>query len=330
MRRTIVTITATAATALVLAACGSTEDSQSEADEQESESAAAADVEPITLTDAAGREVTLPGPAEDVVSLEWMQTEALLTLGVTPVGVADVEGYNTWDSAEPLEAADDLDVGMRGSVQKTAVLGKDPDLIITEQSSPADLAMFEGEDVPVLVVAGADTADPVAQMKESFELIAQAIGKEDEAAAVLDEFDAKLADSTDAVEAAAPETTRFVYADAYVTGSTLAIRPFGQGSLMGELGEAIGLENAWEGEVDELYGLGQTDVEGITAVDDARLLYTGTESADWLAALESNNLWTSSDFVTNDLVTPFADGIWTFGGPRSSMQALDAFVESVS
>ena len=38
---------------------------------------------------------------------------------------------------------------------------------------------------------------------------------------------------------------------------------------MGELGEALGLTNAWTGEVDAAYGLGQTDIEGMTAVGDA-------------------------------------------------------------
>ena len=33
---------------------------------------------------------------------------------------------------------------------------------------------------------------------------------------------------------------------------------------MGELGEELGLTNAWTGEVDAAYGLGQTDIEGMT------------------------------------------------------------------
>ncbi|MCW2813043.1 MAG: periplasmic binding protein [Nocardioides sp.] len=317
-----------AAALLALTACGSTEESSSEREEAQTSEAAAENAGPITLTDADGRTVELPGPAEDVVVTEWQMTEAVLTLGVTPVGVADPAGYNTWDSAVALEGGDDLDVGMRGSVNKQAVLAKDPDLIVVEQG--ADLAIFEDTGIPVLVTAGADAEDPIAQMEETFTLIAQALGKEDEATAVLEEFDAALTEAETAVAEAAPETTRFVYADAYVVGSTLSIRPFGQGSFMGELGEAIGLQNAWKGEVDPVYGLGQTDVEGLTAVADAELFYTGTESAEWLEALESNRLWSGSDFVTQDRVTAFPEGIWTFGGPRSGEQILDAYVEAVS
>ncbi|MDO9455462.1 ABC transporter substrate-binding protein [Nocardioides sp.] len=325
MKRTV--IAAGAAALLALSACGSTEESQSEREEEQT-SEAAANGGPITLTDADGRTVELSGPAEDVVVLEWQQIEDVLALGVTPVGVADPAGYNTWDTAVPLEGGDDLDVGMRGAVNKNAVIGKDPDLIIVEQGP--DLATFEDAGVPVLVTAGADAEDPVGQMKETFTLIAQALGKEDEATDVLAEFDASLEEAKAAVETAAPETRRFVYADAYVVGSTLSVRPFGQGSYMGELGEELGLENAWTGKVDDVYGLGQTDVEGITAIKDAELFYTGTESSGWLEQLESNRLWTGSDFVEDDRVNPFPTGIWTFGGPRSGEQILDAYVEALS
>ena len=34
--------------------------------------------------------------------LEWQQIEDVLTLCVTPVAVADAEGFATWDTAEAL------------------------------------------------------------------------------------------------------------------------------------------------------------------------------------------------------------------------------------
>ena len=71
-----------------------------------------------------------------------------------------------------------------------------------------------------------------------------------------------------------------MYFDGWIEGGNVAIRPFGQGSLVGELGEALGLTNAWTGEVDAAYGLGQTDIEGMTAVGDATLFHTGTEDPE--------------------------------------------------
>ena len=43
---------------------------------------------------------------------------------------------------------------------------------------------------------------------------------------------------------AGTESAKFVYFDGWVQGGNVSIRPFGQGSLMGELGEELGLTNA--------------------------------------------------------------------------------------
>lgn len=315
----------TAASLLALAACGSTQPTATaEGDEPAGGGATA---EAISLTDAEGNAVELDGPAERVATLEWQQTEMVLTLGVEPVAVADPAGYTTWDSAETLPEGVE-DVGTRGEVNLDALFQTDPDLVIAEMGDPA-LEQLREYDVPVLVTQGADAADPVAQMKETFTLIAEALGKADEAETVLAELDASVEDAKAAVEAAAPAVTGFVYADAYVNGSTLSIRPFGQGSLVGELGEAVGLTNAWTGEVDPMYGLGQTDVEGLTAAGDVWFLYTGTEDETWATSLEGNALWTNSAFVQNDRAVAFPDSIWTFGGPRSAQQLLEGFVTSV-
>lgn len=314
------------ASLLLLAACGTSEPSAAEA-ETADETAAGG---PITLTDAAGRTVELPAAAQDVVVLEWQMVEDVLSLGVEPVGVADVDGYNTWDTAEQLDPAT-ADVGLRGEPNMQAIFELDPDLIITEVYGPDDaiLKRFEKYDVPVLATKGADAEDPVAQMEDTFTLIAQALGKEAEAEEVLKEFRTAVDDATRQISEAGLEGEEFVFMDAYVQGSTLSVRPFGQGSLVGELGEEIGLTNVWEGEVDPAYGLGQTDLEGITGIGDAWLFHTSTDQDTWIGELEGNPLWENAEFVQQDKVVPFPNGTWTFGGPRSSIQVVEAFVDGL-
>ncbi len=327
MLTTRTSLTALAAAALLtMAACGTSQPSEADTAQDDATTGGA-----ITLTDGAGRTVELPAPAENVVVLEWQQIEDVLTLGVEPVGVADAEGYRTWDSAEEL-SDDVVDVGLRGEPNMDAVFETNPDLIITEVYGPADALVkrFEKYDVPVLATLGADAKDPIGQMKETFTLIARALGKEDVAEDVLAEFDQHLADAKAAVAEARPETTEFAYVDAYVMGSTVSIRPFGQGSLVGELGEELGLTNVWKGEVDKLYGLGQTDIEGLAAIGDAQLFYTGTDSESWLSEIEDNAVWKNAPFVEQGRIAAFPEGTWTFGGPRSSEQLLDAYVQAVS
>lgn len=288
-------------------------------------------IEPVSLTDSFGRSVELDQPAERVAVLEWQQVEDVLTLCLTPVAVADAAGYSTWVTAEALPDGVE-DVGGRGEPNLDAIFATDPDLVIVEAYAPDDeiISQLEGYGVPVLATSGADAADPIQHMVDLFGLIAEATGRTARADAVIAEFEASLAEAEAAIADVELDTTDFVYLDGYIEGGNVALRPFGQGSLVGELGERLGLTNAWTGEVDEAYGLGQTDIEGISEVGYATFFYTGTddpESEDVIAALQDNPIWSSLTAVTEDRTHAFPTGVWTFGGPRSSQQVLDAYVD---
>ena len=339
-RRTAATASAGTVLALLLTACGTTQaETETAAAPAASASGSCADdttetsTGPVSLTDSFGRTVELEQPAERVVVLEWQQIEDVLSLCLSPVAVADGEGYSLWSTAEELPDGV-ADVGGRGEPNLDAIYAENPDLVIIEAYTPEDeiIAQLERYDVPVLATKGADAADPIQNMKDTFTLIAEATGREERAEVVLDEFEATLAEAKDAVAEADVEVTDFVYFDGYVDGGNVSIRPFGQGSLMGELGEELGLTNAWTGEVDPAYGLGTTDIEGMTEVGDATLIYTGTvdPAYDFTGELESNSLWTSLPAVEEGRVHAFPEGIWTFGGPRTAEQALDAYVDLIT
>lgn len=325
------------AAALALAACGTSDASDSAGEAPAAtDSADCADdstetsTGPVSLTDSFEREVELDQPAERVAVLEWQQTEDLLSLCVAPVAVADAEGFSLWNTAEELPEGVE-DVGTRGEPNLEALLATDPDLVVVEAYTPNDeiIKQLEEYDVPVLATRGADAADPIANMVDTFELIAQATGREERAAVVVDEFEAALAQAKEDIAAADVEIEEFVYFDGWIQGGNVAIRPFGQGSLMGELGEELGLENAWTGSVDPAYGLGQTDIEGMSEVGDAAFFYTGTEdpAGDIMSELADNKVWQSIPAVEDGRTYAFPSGIWTFGGPRSAQQAIDAYVD---
>ena len=323
--------------ALLLAACGTTDpeggdgtapkanDSADCADDTTTTSEG-----PVSLTDSFGRTVELDQPAERVAVLEWQQTEDVLSLCLTPVAVADAEGYATWDTAEALPDGV-TDVGTRGEPNLETLFGTDPDLVVVEAYTADDeiIEQLEKYDVPVLATKGADAADPVQNMLDTFRLIAQATGREERADVVVDDFEQHLADAKEAVAGADVETDAFVYYDGWIQGGNVAIRPFGQGSLMGELGEALGLTNAWDGEVDPAYGLGQTDIEGMSELGDATFFSTGTTdpAGDVNAELAKNRVWQKIPAVAEGRAHAFPAGIWTFGGPRSAEQVLDAYVD---
>lgn len=326
---------------LALTACGTTQPTSTGTDKPSAASSeecaadtTATSTDAVTLTDAFDRTIELDKPAERIAVLEWQQIEDALTLCVTPIAVADVEGYNTWVKAEELPK-DVIDVGTRQEPNLDALFAAEPDLVIVEAYTRDDaiIAQLEEYGVPVLATLGADAADPIAQMLSTFDLIAQATGREERAAEVTEEFETHLAGAKAEVADLAPEIDSFVFFDGWLDGSNVSLRPYGQGSLVGEIGEGLGLTNAWTGEVDAAYGLGQTDIEGMTAVGDATLFYSGTREEDgsiFMDAVEGNPVWASLPAVQSDRVHAFPEGIWMFGGPRSTEQIIDAYLEILS
>ena len=71
-----------------------------------------------------------------MVSLEWGETEMLVSLGVQPVGVADIKGYNTWNTAAKLDGSA-KDVGTRGEPSVDSIAALQPDLIVMVNDSAA-------------------------------------------------------------------------------------------------------------------------------------------------------------------------------------------------
>jgi ferric hydroxamate transport system substrate-binding protein len=320
-----------AALALLLTACGTTEDAvEPETDTTD----AGLTAEALTVTDSRGEEVVLEdGPATDIVALEWNHAEMAATLGVMPVGVADVDGYTTWDAAVPLDDSV-RDVGTRGEPSIDSIVDLEPDLILAEgDTDPAQITQLE-QYAPVLVLQTTNAEDSIGTMTAAFETLAAATGTEDEAAAVLAEFDQTIADAKAAVEQAGATGSYFVMADGWLDGSNVAIRPFGQGSYMSDLAEAIGLVNAWEGEVDPMWGLGQTDVEGlatgIQGKDDLTFIYSASTDDVFTTGLVDNPIWAALPFVQAGDIVKLEPGTWTFGGPRSGQSIVQQFADAVT
>jgi iron complex transport system substrate-binding protein len=334
------------AAALTLTGCGTTtvDGADDTVASPSSESCAtdttATSTEPVSLTDGVGRQVELDKPAERIAVLEWQQIEDALTLCVTPVAVSDSEGYATYVSAETLPEGV-ADVGTRGEPDLDTLYATDPDLIVVEAFSADDelIAQLEKRGVPVLATLGADAADPIGNMKNVFTMIGEATGRTERAERVLQQFDTHLAAAKDSVKSADLPTTDFLFFDGWVEGGNVVIRPYGKGALFTALGEELGLTSAWteeidaaygSGGVDPAYGLGQTDIEGLTAVGEANLFYSNDDEAgSYVSELEKNPIWTALPAVDEGRAWAFPAGVWGAGGPLSNQQAIDAYVDAI-
>lgn len=315
-----------ALTAAALTACGTTQDPATPTPDDEAAVAGG----PVTVTDERG-EVTLDAPAQDVVSLEWGLTENLLSLGVVPVGQADVEGYNTWNTVVPLDG-DVADVGFRGEPSLEAIAALDADLVVTTTDLPADVIAQIEEQVPVIAVRGSDATDPLGYLRETVELLAAATGTQDRAAELLEGFDAAIADGRAALEEAGRAGAPVVMADGWDTNGVVSVRMFTEGSYLGAILEELGLDNVWQGEGDADYGLATTDVEGLTVLEDVDFLYlvNGAFTDPFGESLAGNPIWEQRPFVASGSVHRLPDGIWLFGGPAAGEAYVDAVVAALT
>lgn len=132
--------------AIALVGCGT-----SEAPTKESAPAAK-----LTLTDSRGKKVTLHGPAKRVVGTEWNVVESLVSLGVDPVGAADVKGYKAYDTAAPLPSGV-KDIGTRGEPSVDTVAALKPDLIVATDDLSDSAVKQLSKVAPVIVVRSADS-----------------------------------------------------------------------------------------------------------------------------------------------------------------------------
>jgi len=328
--RTLPALAAAAATALLLTACGTTETTAPAGGAETGSSTAGG---AVTVTDERGA-VELDAPAASVVSLEWGLTENLLSLGVDVVGQADVEGYNTWATVEPLDPATP-DVGTRGEPSLDAIVALDPDLVVTTTDIDEAVIAQLAEQVPVIALRGSDSADPLGYMRSTVETLATATGTQDAGEQLLTDFDAKVADGQARLEAAGRTGAPFVLADGWDDAGAVSVRLYTPGSFVGAIGDELGLVNQWTEGGDPDYGLAATDVEGLTRISDPATTFVyGANDADggslFTDALAGNAVWQQLPFVTGDRVRRTPDGLWPFGGPASGSAYVDALVTAVT
>lgn len=351
-RRTTL-LAVTLVTALVLAACGSSKNApDADAGEARSTTTAAAGGDPtegvaltgatceggdtageLELTDASGT-VTLPGVATKVVALEWTYVEDLLAVGVQPIGVADVPGYGTWVRAEPALDAGVEDVGSRQEPSIERIRRLQPDLIITSADREGGAGIDQLTDIAPVLSFDAYPSDGTTQWEEmttTFCTVATAVGKADEADAVLRDLDAKIAEGRTAIEDADLPTEEVVLAQGEGTPDAPMFRMFTDNAMVMQLVNGLGLENGWDGPEEE-YGFNSVTLEGLVDAGDAWFLPVAPDDAlaEFNEKYGDSPIWTSLGFVQEDRIRPLGNDAWFFGGPLSADYLVDKIVEALT
>jgi len=274
--------------------------------------------------DTARGPVTLPKPAAKVVSLEWVYTEELMSLGVTPVGVADSKSYASWLTAEGTALPEGIqDVGKRQEPSLEQIKALAPDLIVaSEDRVKSNYEALKG----IAPVMSFDyTVKPQLEtMKKNFTALGAAVGKQEKAAEVLGQLDAKAADVKARLEQAGKGGAEYAIGQAFTAQGAPSVRMLGNEAIAPQILGLAGLRNTWQGQQDA-WGMTTVGVEGLSQVPaTASFVYVAQAQDDpFSGALAGNPLWLNLPFVKDGRTAALDPGTWIFGGPASAMKLLD-------
>ncbi len=264
-------------------------------------------------------ETEITGVPQRIVALEWLYAEDVLALGIQPVGIADIEGMNTWVDI-PVEIGSEVtDVGMRQEPNLEIITSLQPDLIIgLKNNIEAHYEAFS-KIAPTLVFdpyPAEGQGDQYDEMISTFKTIADVLDKQDEAEQVLSDLDQTYAEAKAKLEAAGLTERPFALAMGYSNQNAVTFRISTDNSLAVKILEHIGLTNAHQPEQFEVYGFTTSDVEALPALQDANFLHIIQESDNVIEnQLKDNPVWTGLNFVKEDRVYALGGDMWPYGGP---------------
>lgn len=267
--------------------------------------------------------LSLDQPPQRVVALNWAATEALLLLGITPVGVADKEYYKVWvqDPAMPDNVAN---VGTRNSPSLAAISELQPDLIVTSgQLAPA----YEQLEriAPTYVISVYDEGViPSDQATAMLTTLGDMFDREARAEAVLSSIQEKLAANRLRLEAAGLTNKPVAIINFMDDRHVRVYTP--NGLLQAGL-EGLGLTNAWTAN-GNFWGFSLVGLESLAPLGDARLVAISPTPPGLGDQLSRSPFWNHLPMVRNREVYQI-DPVWTFGGVHSVGRLADLLTEKL-
>jgi ferric hydroxamate transport system substrate-binding protein len=263
-----------------------------------------------------------------VVALEWRYADHTRSLGITPVGIADLAEYKRQFSADDaaLETLGTLDVGRRQEPSLEAIIAAKPDLILgvnfRHERIRAQLSEIAETALYTYTQTGAGNVDQFELMLDELRDLARKIGREAEATSAQAELDQFTAEQAGRL-AAKGITGPIVFAQ--FPAGVNNVRLFTQNSLPVRLLDRIGLVNAWRGK-SEGYGFTTVGPEALLSLGDVTFLGVAIGTDNSYSRLAKNPLWQSLPFVRSNKFHPLTDVVWPFGG----IPAAQAFMGQVT
>ncbi|MEN9934819.1 MAG: hypothetical protein RLZZ387_1398 [Chloroflexota bacterium] len=258
----------------------------------------------VTVTDSAGREVTLEAPPETIVSLAPSTTEIAFALGLGPQ-VAAVDDFSNY----PAETADLPKIGSFGTVNFEQIAALEPDLVLAAGiTAPEQIQKLADLGITVLVVGQVESS--VASVYQDIELVGRATGTADAAATLVESMQSRIIELGEAVGAAEAKPRVFWELDA-----TDPAKPYtvGAGSFVNELITLAGGENIF-GTGDNPYP--QVSAEQVVAGDPQVIILADAQYGVTVESVGQRPGWDVIGAVAEGKVFPIDADLVSRPGPR--------------
>ncbi|WP_243698483.1 ABC transporter substrate-binding protein [Paracoccus alkanivorans] len=250
--------------------------------------------------------VEVPDDPRRVVVLTNEGTEALLALGVTPIGAANSwNGDPWWDHIED-RMTDVTPLGNESAVNLEMVAALQPDLILATRLRHEAIYPQLSAIAPTVV-----SERLRGDWKENFRLYAEALGKTEKAQREISDYDAEVADLRQLLGDHLQEKVSVIR---FMPGH---IRIYQLDSFSGVVLKQLGFQRPENQNVEE-FSI-QVGTESIPDMDGDRIFHftwdTGNgDGPDMARDIMSNPLWQSLSAVSSGRVHAVSDAIWNTAG----------------
>ena len=246
------------------------------------------------------------------MALEWSAVETLYALGLTPVAVSDITGYNNWVS-RPAIPAQVAELGLRTEPNLELLASLTPDLLILPEHSPLSVPRLQ-QIAPVWQYPFAVPGKSLLQVAtNNILLLATRLNRETQALQYLADYAQQQALDRQQLQPFAGK--KILMFTLMSSRQALVLTP---DSIFGEVLQQLGLQCAWQGAT-SIWGSVITGIEQLLTCNADYVLQFSHNDQPLLNSLSGSPIWQQMPFNQQHrrwLVEP----VWLYGSLYSAQR----------
>jgi iron complex transport system substrate-binding protein len=256
-----------------------------------------------------------------VAILDWGLTTSVISLGIVPAGIAEIELYHRWADDFPIPAGVQ-DVGLRTEPNLEVLAALKPDVILTTPFSESVRPMLERIAPTRSYATYTPAGQPLNRSMQVLREIAAVLKAEKQAEDVIVRAEETFASLRRGLESkSVPPLLLAGFMDSRHT------RIYGQESLFGNVLDRLGLQNAWNRSTN-FWGFSLVGTHELAPYPDAQLFAIEPIPADAPLRRSGSGLWQSLPFVRAGRVETLPT-CWAFGDVSTAVRFARSLTKAI-